>query len=66
MERTLATLPAQDELLPAGAGAGLDVEDVPEEPLASDEEDFDELSELPEDAGMELDPLPAPARESVR
>jgi len=73
MGRTLATLPAQDAALPAEAGVALEpeleLEEPPEEedpPLASEEDELDDPSEDFEEAGMELEPLPAPARESVR
>jgi len=71
MDRTLATLPAQDAALPAEAGVALEpeLEEPPEEedpPLVSDEDELDDPSEDFEEAGMELEPLPAPARESVR
>ncbi|VXB88807.1 hypothetical protein PLANTIT3_60533 [Plantibacter sp. T3] len=71
MGRTLATLPAQDVALPAEAGVALEpeLEEPPEEedpPLVSEEDELDDPSEDFEEAGMELEPLPAPARESVR
>lgn len=71
MDRTLATLPAQDAALPAEAGVALEpeLEETPEEedpPVVSDEDELDDPSEDFEEAGMELEPLPAPARESVR
>ena len=70
MDRTLATLPAQDAALPAEAGVALEpeLEEPPEEdpPLVSEEDELDDPSDDFEEAGIELEPLPAPARESVR
>lgn len=64
-----STLTGQEEELPLDAGAALDpLEDdellEDEEPLPEDE--LSELLELLEEAGIELEPLLAPARESVR
>lgn len=64
-----STLTGQDEELPLDAGAALDpLEDdellEDEEPLPEDE--LSELLELLDEAGIELEPLLAPARESVR
>ncbi|WP_412458818.1 hypothetical protein [Plantibacter flavus] len=67
MGRTLATLPAQEAALPALVEGVLDVDDPAEDdPLVAPDGELDDPSEDFEEAGIELEPLPAPARESVR